>query len=142
MQKDDLRPRPHPPHLVRVAGHEASSSSMASFPSSGNYFSAVDQQRRNKGIDMIENIFTAIFGGCCRPGSSTDHSGPDIPTQYKIPEPSTSDYRTVTPLRLADPSRSIPHPPEIRRLALIDEDLIAMSDVDRSGSLRFLFYQG
>ena len=82
---------------------------------------------------MIESFFNTIFGVCCHPDSCAYPVESSERTYKGVGQ--ASNRNGACPL-------SIPQPPEIRRLALDDEDLSTMPDVARSGSLKFLFYQG
>jgi hypothetical protein len=88
------------------------------------------------GLDMIENLFTTIFGGCCRPDKNFEAQERNRWKQKGHSDP----YKAETPQRRrGNFTGIIPQPPEIRRLALDDE--IGTPDSDQSGSLSFLFYQ-
>jgi hypothetical protein len=133
VEKDRLRPprRPGELRIVHVRGDDAGSSSISS--SLGSRHSSLEQQRCRKGLDMIESFFNTILGVCCRPDScASPHESSD--TSYR-PVGRGKNYN-------GDRLESIPQPPEIRRLALDVDDRCMMPDVDQSGSLRFLFYQG
>jgi hypothetical protein len=142
MEKDQLRPQSRQEGLrvVPVTDDDIALCASSPLPSLGGRYSPLDQRRCNKGLDMIESLFTTIFGGCCRPDSC-----PDVTESTKIMYQDagrTTNCNGTTPVRHCDPPLAIPQPPEIRRLALDDEDLSTMSDVDPSGALGFLFYQG
>ena len=92
---------------------------------------------------MIENLLATIFGSCCLPSEC-------IGDTKIVQERSTRRKQQGDPFHLAEtqqqrrrrrgsPTGSLPQPPEIRRLALDEE--IGTPDLDRSGSLSFLFYQ-
>jgi hypothetical protein len=96
----------------------------------------------HKGLDMIENIFTTIFGSCCR--GPVHHSERNLEARDRNRRNQKGQH--FDPYKLETPQQRrpnvvghVPQPPEIRRLALDDERAIAK--LDRSGSLSFLFYQ-
>lgn len=98
--------------------------------------------RTSKGLDIIENLFSTIFGGCCRPGECAGKTEAQERNRRKQQSNCCDSFKVETPQRRLGnfmENGSIPQPPEIRRLALDDE--LGTPDVDRSGSLSFLFYQ-
>lgn len=89
---------------------------------------------------MIESLFTKIFAGCCR-GVQCSANIEARPSNMRTHHHSHSDpFKVETPQRRqGNLAEKIRQPPEIRRLALDEE--IGPVDLDRSGSLSFLFYQ-
>ncbi len=118
-----------------LAGGNASTCS----PTEKSYHSQNSQIHCNKGFDMIENLFSTIFGGCCRPGhfpgDQTESGG------SKGKQSSRNLFQAETPQRRYRKGMDqLLQPPQIRRLAL-DDDLDCPPAKDRSGSLSFLYYQ-
>lgn len=139
--------------IVDIISDDSTSPSSSSLPSVGSQRSRLDtQQHCKKGLDIIEDIFSSMFGGCYRPESfpasrygarAVMHSH-NIDANQPYDEWNASTRPACISLGCHCDSSSldrIPHPPEIRRLALDDEDAEISPDVDPSGELSFLFYQ-
>lgn len=89
---------------------------------------------------MIETLFSTIFGGCCRPGQCPGAYKAGSRRGGKRSAQMVSSLEPQTPRRgQGNGAYGIAQPPQIRRLAL-DDELVA-PELDRSGSLSFLFYQ-
>lgn len=117
-----------------LAGGNASTCS----PTEKSHGSQNSQVHCNKGFDMIENFFSTIFGGCCRPVDLAEPGG----VKGTQSSSSRNVFKEKTPRRRrVDGLVQLPQPPQIRRLALEDDDLGDQQAMDRSGSLDFLFYQ-
>jgi len=123
-------------HIEYVADDESSEASPA-FPP-GRSYGSQNSVRCHKGLDMIETLFSTIFGGCCRPGQCPGSLTTGIRARRKKPS-SAYSCNIQTPRRGKGIVDGLAQPPQIRRLALDDE--MATSELDRSGSLSFLFYQ-
>lgn len=124
-------------HIEYVANDQVSRSSSVS-PSLRSYESHSHPVHCKRGLDLIENLFSTIFGGCCRPSqvAAVDFNASGVQSGEITAHPSCG-AEPQTPKRSAAKD-GIAQPPQIRRLALDQE--ITAPDLDRSGSLSFLFY--